>query len=105
MFTRSMIVSATFALAMTGGLLLPVQADEPQLNQDRLQQQIRDRAMTQQNLPDNGQQQMRQKQHEYTNQSRNETRSGKRSSDMSQGGFGGTGNTGGGMGGGRRGGH
>lgn len=98
MFTRSMIVSATLALAMTGGVFLPVQADEPQLNQDRLQQQIRDRAMTQQNLPDNGRQQMRQEQHEYTHQNRNETRSGNRSSNMGQGSFGGMG---GGMGGGR----
>ncbi|MFZ5466022.1 MAG: hypothetical protein ACOZAI_02045 [Pseudomonadota bacterium] len=105
MFTRSMIVSATLALAMTGGVFLPVQADEPQLNQDRLQQQIRDRAMTQQNLPDNGQQQMRQEQHEYTHQNRNETRSGNRqgnrSSDMGQGSFGGTGSMGGGGRGGR----
>ncbi|MGK0674114.1 MAG: hypothetical protein ABWU16_05575 [Halothiobacillaceae bacterium] len=82
MFTRSMIISATLALAMTGGVVLPTQADEPQLNQDRLQQQIREHAMTQQNLPDNGRPmgQMRQDRHEI--------RSGNHSSDMGHGGMG-----------------
>ncbi len=104
MSKRSIIASATLALALGAGLMLPAQAEEPALNQDQLQQQIRDRAMTQQDMPAEGRQQMRQEQRENATQNRSDTRSVNRQenrpSGMGEGGHGGKGH-GGGMGGGR----
>lgn len=103
MSKRSIIASATLALAMSAPLMLPAQAEEPALNQDRLQQQIRDRAMTQQDMPADARQQMRQEQRENATQNRSDTRSVNRQenrpSAMGEGGHGA-----GGMGGGKHGG-
>lgn len=107
MLKRSLIISSSLALSLMGTAFNTAHAEEPQLNQDRLQQQIRDRATSQANPPGTGQQ-MRQEQQEHTHQNRIETRSdnrqdnrqGHRGTDMVQGdGFGGAGGAGG-MGGG-----
>lgn len=105
MLKRTLILSSGLALNLMGAAFNPAMADEPQLNQDRLQQQIRDRSAIQAQQPAMGQQ-MRQEHHEHTYQNRDERRSenrqGNRSSEMGQGGMGG--GAGGGMGGGGRGG-
>jgi hypothetical protein len=96
MHSKNLLLASTCALTLFGATF--VHAEEPVLNQERLQQQIREHATTQARQADPAMQQQMQQQRE----TQREEREARRAEHRQSGGMGGgAGGMGGGMGGGR----